>query len=143
MRLLGLSGMASALNTSTSAHPAHQIYPYLLRGKAIDRLGQVWSMDISYILLRQGFVDLVAVMDWLAGRSSAVGRDQSWFMKRERTMSESVVCGRADGVCHAFGRIVLPTAAQEGRTPGSIAVAAEDFEQRHEEVDDIQIETDD
>jgi hypothetical protein len=58
-------------------------------------------------------------------------------------MSESVVCGRADGVCHAFGRIVLPTAAQEGRTPGSIAVAAEDFEQRHEEVDDIQIETDD
>jgi putative transposase len=55
MRLLGLSGMASALNTSTSAHPAHQIYPYLLRGKAIDRLGQVWSMDNQLYLAVSGF----------------------------------------------------------------------------------------
>lgn len=41
-------------------------YPYLLRGMVIDRPNQVWSTDITYIRLRQGFVYLVAVMDWFS-----------------------------------------------------------------------------
>ena len=41
-------------------------YPYLLRGLAIDRANQVWSTDITYIRLRQGFVYLVAIMDWFS-----------------------------------------------------------------------------
>lgn len=41
-----------------------KIYPYLLRGVLIDRVNQVWSTDITYIRLWQGFVYLVAVMDW-------------------------------------------------------------------------------
>lgn len=39
-------------------------YPYLLRGLVINRPNQVWSTDITYIRLRQGFVYLVAIMDW-------------------------------------------------------------------------------
>jgi len=41
-------------------------YPYLLSGMVIDRPNQVWSTDITYIRLRQGFVYLVAVMDWFS-----------------------------------------------------------------------------
>jgi len=44
--------------------PEHRKFPYLLRGVIIRRVNQVWSTDITYIRLRQGFVYLVAIMDW-------------------------------------------------------------------------------
>jgi putative transposase len=46
----------------------HKIYPYLLRGIEVDRVNQVWSTDITYMYMRmaQGFVYLVAVMDWFS-----------------------------------------------------------------------------
>jgi putative transposase len=44
----------------------HRIYPYLLRGVTVDRLNQVWATDITYIRLAQGFIYLVAVMDWFS-----------------------------------------------------------------------------
>jgi putative transposase len=42
----------------------HRIYPYLLREAKIERVNQVWSTDITYIRMAEGFVYLVAVMDW-------------------------------------------------------------------------------
>jgi len=63
MRTLGLAGMAPGPNTS-KAHPQHKVYPYLLRGVAIERPNQVWSTDITYIRLARGFVYLVAIIDW-------------------------------------------------------------------------------
>ena len=63
MRILGLTGMAPGPNTSRR-HPGHAIYPYLLRGVAIDHPNQVWSTDITYVPLRQGFGYLMAVIDW-------------------------------------------------------------------------------
>ena len=42
----------------------HKIYPYLLRDVAITRVNQVWSTDITYIPLAQGFMYLVAIIDW-------------------------------------------------------------------------------
>jgi len=44
--------------------PEHRKFPYLLRGVPIRRVNQVWSTDITYIRLRQGFVYLVAILDW-------------------------------------------------------------------------------
>ena len=41
-----------------------QLYPYVLTGMTIDRSDQVWSTDITYVRLSQGFVYLVAIMDW-------------------------------------------------------------------------------
>lgn len=41
-----------------------QVYPYLLRGVSIERVDQVWSSDITYVRLQQGFVYLVAIIDW-------------------------------------------------------------------------------
>jgi putative transposase len=63
MRVLGLAGMAPDPDTSRP-HPQHKAYPYLLRGLAIDRPNQVWGTDITYVRLAQGFVYLVAVIDW-------------------------------------------------------------------------------
>jgi putative transposase len=44
----------------------HEIYPYLLRNMAITKPNQVWSTDITYVPLRQGFMYLVAVIDWFS-----------------------------------------------------------------------------
>ncbi len=38
-------------------------YPYLLRGVKIERLNQVWAMDITYIPMRHGFMYLAAIID--------------------------------------------------------------------------------
>src|ERR1700719_2465180 len=50
----------------------HKVYPYLLRGKTIDRANQVWAADITYIPMRQGFLYLVAIIDWATRRE--IGR---------------------------------------------------------------------
>ena len=63
MRQMGLAGMAPGSKTSVR-HPMHKIYPYLLRGVAITRPNQVWSIDLTYIRLSHGFAYLVAVIDW-------------------------------------------------------------------------------
>jgi putative transposase len=46
----------------------HEIYPYLLRNMKIDRVDQVWSIDITYIPMKHGYMYLVAVMDWYSRR---------------------------------------------------------------------------
>jgi putative transposase len=53
---------------TTVPHPAHRIYPYLLRDLVVDRPNQVWCADITYIPMRRGFLYLVAVMDWSTRR---------------------------------------------------------------------------
>ena len=67
MRLMGLEAIYQAPRTS-APHPAHRIYPYLLRGLAIDRPNQVWCADITYIPVQRGFLYLVAIMDWATRR---------------------------------------------------------------------------
>jgi putative transposase len=47
-------------------HPAHRVYPYLLRGVPITRVNQGWSTDLTSIRLHGGFLSLVAVMDWFS-----------------------------------------------------------------------------
>jgi len=63
MRQMGLNALYPKANTSR-AHHAHKVYPYLLRGLAIERPNQVWCADVTYIPMRKGFVYLVAIMDW-------------------------------------------------------------------------------
>jgi putative transposase len=63
MRLMGLAAIYQAPKTS-APHPAHRIYPYLLRNVAVERPDHVWCADITYIPVRRGFLYLVAIMDW-------------------------------------------------------------------------------
>jgi putative transposase len=65
MRQMGLEAIYRKPRLSVP-EPGHCIYPYRLRGLKIDRPNQVWSSDITYIRLRQGFIYLVAVMDWFS-----------------------------------------------------------------------------
>jgi putative transposase len=67
MQVMGLEAIYQRPNTSRR-HPDHKVYPYLLRGLAIDRPNQVWCADITYVPLAKGFVYLVAVMDWFSRR---------------------------------------------------------------------------
>ena len=63
MRLMGLEAIYPKPRTSRP-HPAHKVYPYLLRNLNIDRPNHVWAADITYIPMSKGFMYLVAVMDW-------------------------------------------------------------------------------
>jgi putative transposase len=67
MRLMGIEAIAPMPGTS-APHPEHPKYPYLLRGLTVSRVNQVWSTDVTYIPMREGFVYLVAIMDWYSRR---------------------------------------------------------------------------
>ena len=54
---------------TTRPHPEYQVYLYLFKGVAIERLNHVWTADIAYIPVQFGFLYLVAVMDWAARRA--------------------------------------------------------------------------
>lgn len=63
MQIMGLQAITPGPHTSKPA-PGHKIYPYLLRNMSIEHVGQVWSMDITYIPMQYGFMYLAAVIDW-------------------------------------------------------------------------------
>ena len=65
MRKMGLAGTQPGPNTS-KGHPAHEKFPYLLKGLEIIEPLRVWSTDITFIRSPTGFVYLVAVMDWFS-----------------------------------------------------------------------------
>ena len=63
MDKMGIVALYRKRSTS-AAHPAHRVYPYLLKNLTIDRPNQVWASDIRYIPMRRGFVFLMAILDW-------------------------------------------------------------------------------
>jgi putative transposase len=65
MRLMGLEAVYPRPNLSAAA-AGHKVFPYLLRGVAIERPDQVWSTDITYIPLLHGFMYLAAIIDWFS-----------------------------------------------------------------------------
>jgi len=64
-RLMELLGLEAVYPKPKLSQPGegHRIYPYLLRGTTVERVNQVWSTDITYIRMAQGFLYLVAIMD--------------------------------------------------------------------------------
>ena len=67
MRRMGITAIYCRPRTS-QRHPAHRIYPYLLRQLTITRPNHVWAADITYIPMRRGFVYLCAILDWASRR---------------------------------------------------------------------------
>jgi putative transposase len=67
MRRMGIEAIYRRPNTS-KATLGHRIYPYLLRGLAIERPNQAWAMDITCIPMARGFVYLAAVVEWFSRR---------------------------------------------------------------------------
>lgn len=62
MRRMGIEAHYRKPRTSIPARQA-AIYPYLLGGLAIERPGQVWCADITYLPMAHGFMYLMAIMD--------------------------------------------------------------------------------
>jgi putative transposase len=63
--IMAIEAVYPKMNLS-KRNQAHKIYPYLLKGVEITKVNQVWSTDITYIRMAQGFVYLVAVIDWFS-----------------------------------------------------------------------------
>ena len=65
MQVMGVTGEYEKKRT-TIPSKNHKIYPYLLDNLAVYYSNQVWSVDITYIPMRKGFMYLVAIIDWFS-----------------------------------------------------------------------------
>ena len=63
MREMGIAGVCPGPNLSRR-NQEHKVFPYLLRGIEIQRVNQVWGIDITYIRLMAGWLYMVAILDW-------------------------------------------------------------------------------
>ena len=63
MREMGIQAIYPRQNTSRP-EPSNKIYPYLLKGLKIDHPDHVWSIDITYIPIKNDWLYLVAIIDW-------------------------------------------------------------------------------
>lgn len=63
MHQMGIEAIYPHRNLSKNSHP-HPVYPYLLNNLEIDHPNQVWGSDITYVKMANGFLYLVAFMDW-------------------------------------------------------------------------------
>jgi len=63
MQKMAISAIYQRPNTS-KPNQQNKIYPYLLHDISIEKSNEVWCTDITYIPIKQGFMYLVAVMDW-------------------------------------------------------------------------------
>ena len=59
MRKMGITALYRKPSTSRR-HPAHPVYPYLLKNLKIERSNHVWAADITYIPMKRGFVICVS-----------------------------------------------------------------------------------
>jgi len=67
MRRMGITAVYCMPRTR-QRHPAHRMYPSLLRQLTITRPNHVWVSDITYIPMRRGFVYLWVILDWASRR---------------------------------------------------------------------------
>jgi putative transposase len=95
MRKMGIAALGPKPRTTKPAS-GHKVFPYLLRGMAIDRPNQVWAADITYVPIGRGFLYLVAIMDWA---SRAV---LAWRLSN--TMDTSFCVSALEEALARFGR---------------------------------------
>ena len=65
MREMGIAGIVPGPNTSQPA-AEHRVFPYLLRQVTASYPNHIWGIDITYIRLLNGWMYLVAVLDWFS-----------------------------------------------------------------------------
>lgn len=110
-RLLRLMGLAALYPQPRLSAPGVDTkrYPYLLRGLTMARSDQVWSTDITYIRMQQGFLYLVAILDWYSRSVLAwdlsTTLDTSFYLAAvETALQQGQAAGPADDLHHRPGR---------------------------------------
>ena len=63
MREMDITVIYPKMNLSKRMKESN-VFPYLLRNAVIDRPNQAWSIDITYIPMKHGFLFLTAIIDW-------------------------------------------------------------------------------
>ena len=91
-KLMGLQTVYRKPRT-TIKDPKSYKYPYLLRGLEIERPGQVWQTDITYIPMLRGFMYMNAIIDVHSRKilnwSISNSMDKQWCIELlEDTISE-------------------------------------------------------
>ena len=92
-RLMGLSATGPNPNTSKRGKgELHRIYKYLLKNLDIERPGQVWATDITYIPVQGGYLYLCAIIDlysrYVVGWSLSNTMTSEWCRKTLDTAIE-------------------------------------------------------
>lgn len=84
MQIMGISAIYPKPITTIIDKTKYK-YPYLLRHLNINRVNQVWGIDISYIPMRYGFMYLVAIIDvhsrFIVGWDVSNTMDANWVVK--------------------------------------------------------------
>lgn len=121
MHKMGLQAIYPKPKTQKSGEQ-HQIYPYLLRDLTIDRVNQVWSTDITYIRMKQGFMYLTAIIDWYSRyviswelSNSLDGHFCQAVLKRALAQAKPTIFNTDQGVqftAHAFTDILKQAQVQ-------------------------------
>jgi putative transposase len=108
MRRMGITAVYRTPRTS-QWHPAHRIYPYLLRHLAITRPNHVWAADITSIPMPRGFVYLCAILDGASRRVLA------WRLSNTLTTDFCLEAGRE--AITRYGRPECSTRITAVRSP--------------------------
>ena len=93
MRLMDIIAIYPGPNLSKRYH-AQYVRPYLLRGLAIERVDQVWGIDITYLPFRKGFLYLFIIIDWHSRQ--IVDYEISYSLEKEFVLRclRRALCGR-------------------------------------------------
>lgn len=94
-------------------------HPYLLRGLDIDRRNQVWSVDITYLPVRGGFMYMVAVIDvhtrYLLNWSISNSMEAAWVTAM---ITEAIaIHGRPEIINRAIDPIAKAASSPARNTP--------------------------
>lgn len=65
MERMGICALYPKKNLSLS-NKQHRIYPYLLKNVTPKKPNEIWSTDITYVKLLEGFAYLIAIIDWFS-----------------------------------------------------------------------------
>ena len=63
MREMDINPIYPKMNLSKRMQES-KVFPYLLKNTVIERPNQAWSIDITYIPMKRGYIYLTAVIDW-------------------------------------------------------------------------------
>jgi hypothetical protein len=94
MAKMDLEAICKRPSTSQS-YPQHPVYPCLLRKMLIARPNQVWCANITFVPVKNGFLYLVAIMDW------ATRKVLNWRLSAMIRAALSVLSGDVK-VCFPF-----------------------------------------